>query len=88
MVGNSCHSYDVLFRSFLGNSRSRAVNSNPKENLPPAVDFKLPTLVSLLMQAMNSNSGQDIWSTLTRGRTYKGFELELWREYLLQTYKG
>ena len=33
MVGNSCHSYDVLFRSYLGNSRSRAVNSNPKENL-------------------------------------------------------
>ena len=30
MVGNSCHSYDVLFRSFLGNSPCRAVNSISK----------------------------------------------------------
>ena len=33
MVGNSCHSYDVLFRSFLGNSRCRAVNSISKATI-------------------------------------------------------
>ena len=33
MVENSCHSYDVLFRSFLGNSRCRAVNSISKATI-------------------------------------------------------
>ena len=33
MVGNSCHSYDVLFRSCLGNSRCRAVNSISKATI-------------------------------------------------------
>ena len=33
MVGNSCHSYDVLFRSCLGNSRCRAVNPISKATI-------------------------------------------------------
>ena len=33
MVGNSCHTYDVLFRSGLGNSRCRAVNSISKATI-------------------------------------------------------